>query len=359
MSDDQRRIRTKAATSFDVARLAGVSRSAVSRTFTQGASVAPETRARVMEAAKTLRYRPNLAARSLITRRSMIVAIAVSHLDNQFYPAIVQRISEQLAPLGYRLLLYVTHGEESHEPLLGELRHFGVDALILASRGFAPELLAECDLAGLPVVMLNNASPASHGVMVVGDNYRGGAALARFLIAGEHRRFAYLAGDRGVSSSEERLAGYAAALAEGGRDAPLVVDAGFEFERAFAAASDVLRGPARPDALFCANDNMAFAALQVARQNGLAPGRDISIVGFDNVAISGWPDLALTTYSQPVDALGAKVVEVLVALMAGKADDTTEHRVPGRLVVRDTARQPAHGIFTYADGERGWHPGAP
>jgi DNA-binding LacI/PurR family transcriptional regulator len=345
----------KAATSFDVARLAGVSRSAVSRTFTEGASVAPETRLRVMQAAEALRYRPNLAARSLITRRSMIVALAISHLDNQFYPSIVQRISENFAELGYRLLLYVTHGEGSHEPLLGELRHFGVDGLILASRGFAPELLAECALEGLPVVMMNNASSDSPGARVIGDNRRGAARVARFLIAGGHDRFAYLSGDRGVSSSEQRLEGYAAALSTAGLGPPAVIEAGFEFDRAYAASIAALAGPSRPDALFCANDNMAFAALQAARQVGLQPGREISIVGFDNVTISGWPDLALTTYSQPPEDMAASVVDVLTTLMDGAEVAEQERLVAGHLIVRGTARKPQTGIFAHPDGSLSWH----
>lgn len=362
MTDGQKRIRhparSKAATSFDVAELAGVSRSAVSRTFTKGASVAPETRERVLEAAAALRYRPNLAARSLITRRSMIVAIAVSHLDNLFYPSVVQEISEQFAPLGYRLLLYVTRGEQSHEPLLDELRHFGVDGLILASRGNAPELLAACEIEGLPVVLLNNAHPTASGARVVGDNVRGSATIARFLLAGDHRRFGFLAGDRGISSTEERLEGYVSALAEAGAPPVQLIEAGFEYERAQEAAMAALALPDRPDALFCGNDNMAFAALQAAQQNGLRAGHDISIVGFDDVPIGGWPNLSLTTFSQPPGEFAAAAVELLTALMDGEYVGDAERRVPGRLLVRDTARQPTQGLFTCPDGSLSWHDAA-
>lgn len=355
MSQRHGQFRTKAATSFDVARLAGVSRSAVSRTFTEGASVAPETRRKVLEAAATLRYRPNLAARSLITRRSMIVALAISHLDNQFYPLVVQRLSEQFARFGYRLLLYITHGDARDEPLIDELRHFGVDGLVLASRGFAADLLIECNLAGLPVVMLNNASATVAGARVVGDNRRGGGCVGRFLVAGGHQRFAFLAGDAGVSSSEERLEGYAAALQDAGAGRPQIVSAGFEFEGALTAAEALLSSADRPEALFCANDHMAFAALQVARRQGLIPGEDISIVGFDNVTIGDWPDLALTTYAQPPDEIAAGVVRMLMAQMDGSDGRPEELRIPGRLVVRSTARKPQEGLFALPDGNLGWH----
>ncbi|HZV09346.1 MAG TPA: LacI family DNA-binding transcriptional regulator, partial [Novosphingobium sp.] len=273
----------RAPTSHDVARLAGVSRSAVSRCFTEGASVAPETRERVLAAAQTLRYRPNLAARSLITRRSMVVALAITHLDNQYYPPVVQRLSEQLGEAGYRLLLYMTHGEASEEPLLDELLRHGVDGLILASRGFAPGLLAQCDAAGLPVVLMNNAGPGAAHASVTGDNLQGGALVAQFLLAGGHRRFAYLAGIAGVSSSDERLEGYRAALVAAGAAAPQVADTRFDYDSALAATRALLAGAERPDALFCANDHLAFAALQAAREAGLVLGQDLSVVGFDNV----------------------------------------------------------------------------
>jgi len=122
------------ATSDDVARIAGVSRSAVSRTFTEGASVSEQTRRKVMSAARRLKYRPNLFARSLKTRRSFILGLAVSALDNQYYPDIVQRLSEEFAKSGYRLLLFITHGGTGHDPLLEELLKYRLDGLLPCRR---------------------------------------------------------------------------------------------------------------------------------------------------------------------------------------------------------------------------------
>lgn len=353
MNNAPPRSRTRHPTSLDVARLAGVSRSAVSRTFTEGASVAPETRARVLEAARALRYSPNLIARSLHTRRSMIVALAISHLDNQFYPLIVEHLSEALGQAGYRLLLYITRGEESHEPLLDELVRYGVDGLILASSGIAPGLLRGCARAGLPVVMMNNASAGNAVPRVTGDNVAGGRAVARFLLAGEHRRFAYLAGIPGVSSSDERLAGYREALVAAGHGEPIVAAGLYDFDTSVAAARHLLAHGDPPDAMFCANDITAFAAINAAREAGIEPGRMLSIVGFDDVTISQWPSLALTTYSQPALAMVTAVVDLLLGLMR---DESVEpcRIVPGHLIVRQTARQPDHGIVIQPDGSGIW-----
>ena len=353
MTKDQSPARARQATSLDVAQLAGVSRSAVSRTFTEGASVAPETRERVLEAARALRYSPNLIARSLNTRRSMIVALAISHLDNQFYPLIVEHISEALGHVGYRLLLYITRGEESHEPLLDELVRYGVDGLILASSGIAPDLLAGCAKAGLPVVMMNNASAQSDVPRVTGDNVAGGHKVARFLLAGGHRHFAYLAGIPGVSSSDERWAGYRDALGAAGHGEPIIAEGLFDFDTSVAATRRLLARSDRPDAIFCANDITAFAAVNAAREAGIEPGRALSIVGFDDVTISHWPTLALTTYSQPPLAMARAVVDQLRCLMIGQ--DVETHRiVSGQLIVRQSARQPDHGIVIRPDGSGIW-----
>ncbi|HWU04039.1 MAG TPA: LacI family DNA-binding transcriptional regulator [Novosphingobium sp.] len=346
--------RARIATASDVAELAGVSRSAVSRTFTQGASVAPETREKVMAAACQLKYRPNQMARSLMTRRSMIVALAISHLDNQFYPPLVQAISEMLGAAGYRLLLYITHGDESHEPLLDELLRFGVDGLILASRGVAGELLAECDAAGLPVVMMNNAEASGQVPRVTGDNLQGSARVARFLMAGGHRHYAYLAGISGVSSSDERLLGYARELTGAGLPEPTVITGDFDFARSVAATAQLLQSPGRPDALFCANDHMALAAIEAARTCDLVPGRDLSVVGFDNVTIGQWSMLGLTTFSQSPQVMAAQVIELLAARIEGRALEEWARIVPGQLILRDTARLPGQGILTLPDGQRIW-----
>ena len=332
MTKDQSPARARQATSLDVAQLAGVSRSAVSRTFTEGASVAPETRERVLEAARALRYSPNLIARSLNTRRSMI---------------------EALGHVGYRLLLYITRGEESHEPLLDELVRYGVDGLILASSGIAPDLLAGCAKAGLPVVMMNNASAQSDVPRVTGDNVAGGHKVARFLLAGGHRHFAYLAGIPGVSSSDERWAGYRDALGAAGHGEPIIAEGLFDFDTSVAATRRLLARSDRPDAIFCANDITAFAAVNAAREAGIEPGRALSIVGFDDVTISHWPTLALTTYSQPPLAMARAVVDQLRCLMIGQ--DVETHRiVSGQLIVRQSARQPDHGIVIRPDGSGIW-----
>lgn len=344
------------ATSIDVARLAGVSRSAVSRTFTDGASVAPDTRARVLAAAETLKYRPNQIARSLITKRSMIVGLAISHLDNQFYPSVVEEICARLSDAGYRALMFITRGEESLEPLLGELLRFGVDGLLLASGGALSNLVRECAAVGLPVVMFNNAAPDASVPHVVGDNRQGGAMIARFLLAGGHARYAFLSGTPGVSTSEQRHAAYRDVLVEAGHARPVRVLTDFSYDDARARTVALLSGPQAPDALFCANDHLAFAALHAAVDSGKTPGRDVSIVGFDDVEIARWPALSLTTYRQSPSEIAGAAIATLQVLLRQERLPSVETTITGRLVVRNSTRRPAEGLVATADGDWAWRP---
>jgi DNA-binding LacI/PurR family transcriptional regulator len=347
------------ATALDVARLAGISRSAVSRTYTEGASVAPATRKKVLVAAKTLKYRPNLFARALITQRSNIVGLAVSGLDNQFYPEVVQRFSEEFAKVGFRLLLFVTHGTAGPDPLLDELLKYRLDALILASSSVSSGLAEACRQAGVPVIMYNNVNPRSDVPSIAATNRQGSRTVAAFLVAGGHRRFAYIAGFKEDSSSFERERGYSSYLVKHGLGLPVRAEGQFSFEGAVQATRTLLKLPKRPDAIFCANDHMALAALQTARvEFGLSPGKDISIVGFDNAAVSAWPAFQLTTYSQPTERMVARAIALIRESLKGRTLRGIHEELTGELLVRASARVPAAGVIDGPNGTLVWTPKA-
>jgi DNA-binding LacI/PurR family transcriptional regulator len=349
------RSRRQPATSADVARLAGVSRSAVSRTFTDGASVSEPTRLKVLEAARKLKYRPNLFARSLKTRRSNILGLAISALDNQFYPDIVQRFSEEFEKLGLRLLLFVTHGGTGHDPLLDELLKYRLDGLILASSSVSSALAEECLRAGVPVVMFNNVDPASNVPTIECTNELGARTVAEFLIAGKHRRFGFIAGLPNDSTSYQRERAFARCLREKGLPEPNREEGEFTFAGAVRASRTLLKLKQPPDAIFCTNDHMALAALQVAREEfGLVPGENISIVGFDNAPIAQWPCFGLTTYAQPTADLVSRTIRVMQLSLENELPRKLHEQLPGELVVRTSARVPHSGVIHTADGMRIW-----
>ncbi len=180
----------KAATSFDVARVAGVSRSAVSRTFTAGASVSTDMRARVMEAAEQLSYRPNAIARSLITQRSNIVGLVVAEITNPFYSAVLETISEKLQQNGQHVLLFSVAQAHDIDQALPALLQYQVDGVIITSALFSSEVVYRCAEVGRPVVLFNRYVPGAGVSAVCTDNVGGGRMIADEMIDAGYRRLA-------------------------------------------------------------------------------------------------------------------------------------------------------------------------
>lgn len=329
-------------TATDVARLAGTSQSAVSRVFTPGTSVSAETREKVMAAAAQLGYRPNAIARSLITRRSRIVAVAMAYLNNQFYPDVLEALSDRLQAQGYQILLFTADRHAAADPMLEQVMRYQVDAIVLASTSLSSAFARECRQAGVPVVMFNRTMDDPGLLSVTGDNERGGHTIARFLLAGGHRRPAFIAGLEASSTNRDRERGFTRALAEAGQGAPLRAVGHYSFEGAAEATRELLRRQDRPDAIFCANDHMAIACIDVARHEfGLAVPEDLSVIGFDDIGPARWPSYNLTSYSQPLLPMVEATVQVLLECMEDPSRQMNSVVLKGQLVVRGSARRPA------------------
>ena len=331
------------ATATDVARLAGTSQSAVSRVFTPGASVSPDLRARVLEAARGLGYRPNALARSLITRRSRLVAVAVAYLGNQFYPLVLEALSARLQAAGYQILLFTADPQAPSDPVIEQVMRYQVDAVVLASTGLSSALARECRALGVPVVMFNRTTDDPDLSSVTGDNEHGGRRVAHFLAAGGHRRPAFIAGLEGSSTNRDRERGFALGLAEAeaGMAPPMRAVGHYTYEGAAEAARALLRGPSRPDAVFCANDHMAIACIEVARHEfGLSVPGDLSVVGFDDVGPARWRSYDLTTFSQPLAPMVDATVGMLLDFVEDPGLPVRRVVVEGELVLRGSARRP-------------------
>lgn len=330
-------------TSIDVARLADVSQSAVSRTFTPGASVSDTTRAKVLEAAAKLGYRPNAIARTLSTRLSRMIAVVVSNLQNQFYPVVIERLSQRLQKDGYHVLLFINDVEEADE-LLVELMRYQVDGIVMASTSLSSGLAQQLAEARVPVVMFNRVSRAGSISTVSSDNHGGGRAVAHFLADGGHRRVAYLAGAEDSSTNHDRERGLTDGLAERGLRIAARAIGNYQFDRAAQATLEMFRhgGQAdRPDALFVASDHMAFAAMDTLRGAlGLRIPEDVSVVGFDNVQQAAWGAYQLTTVEQNVNEMIEATVRMLLQQLENDAVTRDHSVIPARLVVRSSARVP-------------------
>lgn len=328
-------------TAYDVARLAGVSQSMVSRAFTPGGSVSPKARAKVLEAAGQLNYRPNLIARSLITQRSRLIGVAMAYMENQFYPLILEALSECFAREGYRVLLFTPGPNGDPDPILDEILRFQVAAVILASIRMTSHFAEECARARVPVVLFNRRTENEAVSSVTGQNVVGGRTIGAFLLAGGHARFAFVAGLEDSSTSREREQGFSEALGEAGVGIAQRVVGHYNYEAAREAARTLFSRADKPDAVFCANDHMAFAVMETARAEfGLQVGRDVSIVGFDDVGLASWPAFDLTTFSQPARLMAQQVATVTLERIEDPLGRPVHGTVPGELIVRGSALCP-------------------
>ena len=328
-------------TSLDVAKLAGVSQSAVSRVFTEGASVSAKTAEKVQNAAKELGYRPNRIARSLLTGRSHMIGLVVAYLDNYFYPEVVERLSNALQKEGYHVLIFmVAQTAKNVDKVVEEILEYQIDAIVTASVALSSELTEKCENAGVPVVQFNRIQHHPSFASVTTDNYLGGCLIAQHLIEEGFRSFGYIAGWEGASTQRDREAGFSQHLKEHGFNISARAVGNFRYEQARDAAHSIANNSKIPEAVFVANDAMALMVMDVFRfELGLKIPDDVGIVGYDDVPPAKLASYDLTTVSQPVSQMVEQTVFLLMCYLEAKPIKQSEIKLPGRLIIRSSTQK--------------------
>jgi LacI family transcriptional regulator len=329
-------------TSLQVAKLAGVSQSAVSRVFTPGASVSSKTALKVREAAVELGYRPNVLARSLITGKSRIIGLIVAYLDNYFYPLALEKLSNSLQSEGYHVLVFMASNDtQSTDQVIDELLDYQVDGIITASVGLSNDLTARCEAAGVPVVLFNRSQETADHSAVTSNNFAGGKSVATFFVAAGHKRVAYIGGWEGASTQREREAGFRAGLADAGETLAAHALGEFTVDGAKKAAREMFTRTDHPDAVFVATDHMAFAVMDVLRgELGLRIPNDVSVVGYDDVPPAAWAAYDLTTVRQRANVMVQETVKLMINKIENPASEPRHIKVDSPLIVRGSAKIP-------------------
>jgi len=330
----------KKITSVEVAKLAGVSQSAVSRVFTPGASVSKRTKEKIHSAAAKLGYRPNVLARSLITGRSRIIGLVVAYLDNYFYPEAIELLSNALQKKGYHVLVFMASKTAGNiDDVFEEMLDYQVDGVIAASVAMSSDLAARCNAAGVPVVLFNRAQDDERLSAVTSDNIDGGQKVAKFLIAGGHKRLGYIAGWEGASTQRDREAGFIEEMKKHGRSLFARELGNFNTGEARKAARKMFTAKEIPDAVFVANDHMAFIAMDVIRfELGLKIPEQVSVVGYDDVPVASWPAYDLTTVRQAANQMVTETVSFLLECIEDQKTNPCQIQIKGPLIVRGSAK---------------------
>jgi DNA-binding LacI/PurR family transcriptional regulator len=328
-------------TSVEVARKAGVSQSAVSRVFTPGASASAKTVEKVREAAKELGYRPNVLARAMVAGKSGIIGLVVAYLNNQFYPEVLEKLSNSLQERGYHVLVFMASQKAGNiDKVVEEILDFQVDGIIAASVALSSDLSDRCRKAGIPMVLFNRAEDDPAMSAVTSDNFSGGRKIADFLIAGGHKKIGYIAGWEGASTQRDREAGFIAGLEAAGMKLHARDVGNFLTDEAVEATRRMFAKD-RPDAVFVANDHMAMGVLDTLRfELGLSVPEDVSVVGYDDVPVASWPAYNLTTVRQPANKMVSDTVDILLSKIEDNDTKSRRIEIDGPLIVRGSARIP-------------------
>jgi DNA-binding LacI/PurR family transcriptional regulator len=339
-----------------IAQLTGVSRATVSRVVNNQPNVRPEVRERVWQVIRENDYHPNLSARSLVTRRTHLIALVIPErynsnlLEVPYFQMLLKGIVEVCAANDYFATLVVTpflldRYEFRRRVLAGNM----FDGVIVSLARASESLLNLLQESEKPFICVGRPFEHPKVRFVDVDNFDGARNATNYLIDLGHKRIATIAGPLDISDGADRLAGYRQALEHAGipYDEQLVAYGDFTKESGMSGIKQLL--PRNPTALFCADDMMAVGVLEVLRAEGIRVPDDLSIVGFDDDALAPMTNPPLTTVYQPVADLGRVATELLFELLNGTNNDDSEEKsnrvtdiprsrvLPTRLVIRGSA----------------------
>lgn len=328
-----------AATLKDVAARAGVSRSAVSRTFTDGASVSEKMRRKVEKAARDLGYSPNALASSLTTGRTKLIGLISNNFHNPIFLQVFDLFTRGLQDRGLRPLLVNLTDEINPQASVRMLRQYSVDGAVVASSTLPPGFSKAFRDAGVPVVHSFGRYSSAPQVHVVGiDNVECGRMAARTLVARGYRKIAFLGGPESATSTQDRYAGFFSELGAHRRLATSYSFAdAYSFDAGRREMLRLLRGdPA--EAYFCGDDVLSIGVLSAIADSGLQVPEDIGIIGLNDMEMARWENIDLTTIHQPIRQIVTSSIELMVAML-NEPDRYPEARIfPCSIVERGTLR---------------------
>ena len=327
------------ATSYDVARRAGVSQSAVSRCFMPGASASAKMRERVMRAAEELGYTPNAIARSLITRRSNLIAVLISNLTSLYYPEVLSELAAAASSHGERILLFALPHESDIDQTLDQVLQYQVDGVVAAVRLSAGQL-ESINRRRIPLVFFNRYLKDMPANAVCCDQFDGARTLITRLYEAGHRRFGIIGGPKDSVVGEERVQATLEKLTELGIVDTPVVRGDYDYASGKRGLHELVKMNRRPpQVVVCANDVMAIGCIDAARfELSLPVPEKLSVVGFDGVGPALWTSYRLTTIRQPVRPMAEATLRLLMDRIENPALPPEKRVLTGQLIKGNSAR---------------------
>lgn len=344
----KRNVERDRVTILDIAAAAGVSKSTVSLVLRGSALVGLETKQRVQKAIRDLGYVYNRNAANLRRSRSNIVAMVINDLTNPFYAELAVGIESVFQSAGYLPLIANTADNVIRQSdVLAGIREQGVAGLIIAgAHGTTARQIDDLSAVGIPVVQVMRRIPGARVAAVIPDNRMGARQAVEHLIAIGHRRIAFVGGFVDTVVRTERLDGYTDALA-GAQievDKSLIIDGLPNRDTGVAAAISLLQAPNPPTAVMCFNDVVAFGVCAGVKRQGREPGRDVAVVGFDDIADARHASPALTTVAVDCRRLGERAAHLVLRMIDSGTRPSDTDMGAVHLIVRESCGAQHRGL---------------
>ncbi|MGB9686487.1 MAG: LacI family DNA-binding transcriptional regulator [Rectinema subterraneum] len=334
----------------DVARLAGVSTSTVSRAINGTIPVSEETRLRVEKAVRDMGYKPNLVAQSLRIKSTRLLGLVVPEMQHETFISFIRFTEEAAEAKGYNLIIGSTNSDpDREERFIENLIRRNIDGIIFSRVSDKSHVLKILDRTKIPVVIIDRTLEREDIPSVVMDNYESGKLVAEHLLSLGHRAFACITGPLDIAINRDRLAGFRDTVLAGGGtlEDKCIYEGNFKFESGKKGIAYLLDTGARFTALWAQNDYMAVGVLNLLSERGIAVPGEISVAGLDNIQQSWMMRPSLTTVAQPFREMCTHAVDIIID-RAGREDDNREKirvMLKPELIVRETTARPPEGSF--------------
>ena len=334
-------ISKKRVTSYDVAKAAGVSQSAVSRVFQKGRSVSKKTKDKVLAIADELGYKPNAIARMLITKRSGMVAVILSSRANLIYPEVLSSLNRKLSEMNERVLLFNLDDAEGLDDILEQIWTFQVDGVIALAAHFDNESIDNFKVHNIPVVLYNRRITGHSASSVCCNHEQGINELVNLLDDFGHKQFLVIAGPAESDVAQERLECAIKALSSRGHSDVPIEYGDYSYDSGRVAFAESMQANVAPTAVVCGNDTMAIGVIDEAREKfGLRIPEDLSVVGFDGVNAVFWHSYQLTTVKQPLEQMTKAAVDILLEQIESPENPAQLRVWSGSLIEGNTVGPP-------------------
>ncbi|WP_158541070.1 LacI family DNA-binding transcriptional regulator [Sporosarcina sp. BI001-red] len=322
-------------TAKDVAKLAGVSQSSVSRVYFEGASVSEKTKKRVLDAAEELGYRPNVYARSLITNQSNIIGLVMKGVQNPFYAEVLKRFSSIFKQHGYSILFVYTNNDEIQKEDVDTLLNYNVAGVVVTDATMSLAVGEEFVKNHIPLVFFNRKLGMGEFHSVCCNNLNASRSIAQYLLSKGATDMVLITGNEHTSTSIEREKGFCEVLDQHKNDYRKY-NSNYTYEGGYRTAMTILEEMRVPSAFFVANDIMALGVIDALRKNNVRIPQDTKVVGFDNIDMASWPAYELTTWEQPIKEMVEETVNYLMDEVTSYTGFSRNIEIEGKFIERNT-----------------------